>query len=164
MAGETKVVDVIEEEGGLLHVTAEKLKADAGDLVLLSRDIEHRRRLERTTGAAAVSLAALADAGIEVNSVEIVAGMAWIEVMEPAPRIDLAAICAAGDEIQVSPQHNGRMLVRVGDREVTTYFAPVVLSTLEIGAAALRPVAEGAEDREVLEVSLPDSEGREWWL
>jgi hypothetical protein len=163
-AGQAKVVDVVEDEGGLLHITDGALDAEPGDLILITRDSERRERLERAHAAFAVALAELIGAGIEIRSVEIVAGMAWIEVIGPAPRIDLPALCAAGELLQVRPQRNGRMSVRIGEREVCTYFAPIARSTLEIGGAALRPVAELEEGRELLEVSLPDGEGRAWWL
>jgi Ser-tRNA(Ala) deacylase AlaX len=160
---ETRVVDVIEEGGGLLHVTDGRLSAKPGDVVFVSRDPERRARVERTHTGVALAQTALNRAGLEVGAVEIAAGMGWIEVCGVAPSIDLAEMAERDDPIDVRPLPGGRMQVRIGEDEVSTYFAPISHSTGELGAAQVRVISESVAG-EVLEVSLPDREGRQWWL
>lgn len=161
---ENRVTDVVREPEGLLHVIEGKLGAKVGDLVLVRRDAERRDRLERTHGATALVLAELSARRVEVAEVEITAGMAWIEVCGGAPTIDLAPLIARGLPLLPSPQRNGRLLVTVGDRSITTYFAPITRSSRDIGAVAVRPITALENGRAVLEVSLADEEGRSWWL
>ncbi len=161
---ETKVVDVIEDGGGLLHITERRLEAKAGDLILVSRNPEHRKRLERTHAAAVIVGAELAEADVDVGVVEITAGKAWVEVMSRAPRIDLPALVARGELLQVKPRQNGAMSVKVGKREMSTYFAPIARSALEIGDAEVRRAGELGGGQELLEIRLPDGEGQSWWL
>jgi hypothetical protein len=159
----TRVVDVIEEGGGLMHVTDGRLSAEPGDTVFVTRDPGRRARVERAHAGVALVQVALARNGVEIGAVEIAAGMGWIEVNGAAPSINLAALAERDDPIEVRPLRGGRMRVRIGDEEISTYFAPICRSTGELGAAQVRVASESGAG-EVLEVSLPDEVGRKWWL
>jgi hypothetical protein len=164
--GEKKVVDVVRERRGLLHVIEGEVKLGStiGDLVLVRRNTGRRERLERTHAATVLVLAALISLGVEVQGVEVLAGAAWIELIGPAPKLDLSALTAPALPLEAWPQRSGRMLVRVGERNVTTYFAPISQSTDHIGTANLRAVTAQNDGHEALEVRLADEEGQSWWL
>lgn len=164
--GEKKIVDVVREKRGLLHIIEGegKLGSAVGDFALVRRDPAHRERLERTHAATVVTLAELASLGIEVEEVEVVAGAAWIELIDPAPGFDLSALVEPALSLEAWPQRNGRMLVRIGERTVTTYFAPISQSTDHIGAVDVRAVTVRDDGHEALEIRLAEEEGRSWWL
>jgi hypothetical protein len=153
---DNRITDVVREPEGLLHVIDGKLLATVGDLVLVRRDGERREQLERTHAATALVLAELSASLVEVSAVEIVAGTAWIEVCEPTPEIDLDPLVERGLPILPSPQRNGRLLVTIGDRSITTFFAPIARNTLDIGPTFVHPVSTLDDGHEVLEVSLAE--------
>jgi hypothetical protein len=159
-----RVVDVVEEPTGLLHVMDDFVHVESGKRVPIWRDPERRGRLERTHAATVACLALLAHEHVPVTSVEIVAGLAWIEVAEPAPALDLAAVAAREERIEVLARSAGRMKVYLDGRTVETVEAPIAGGTAAIAAAGVRPVAALGGGHEALEIALPDGEGRAWWL
>jgi hypothetical protein len=161
--GGGRVVDVVEEPGGLLHVMAHQVDVRRDEWVPIWRDPDRRQRLERTHGATAACLASLARERLAVVSMEIVAGLAWLEVSADAPAIDLAPLVGRNEPIEVIARSGNEMTVYVDGQAVRTVPAPIARSTGALAGIGVRSVAALDDGREALEVSLPDAEGREWW-
>lgn len=162
-AAGVRIVDVVEEPTGLLHVMERPVHVQIGDSVPLLRDSERRNRLGRTHAAAIACAALLAEAGARVTSTEVVAGLAWIEVASSVPVPDLAPLAARDEAIEVLSRGRGRMTVYLDGQTVKTTDAPIATRTGAFAGAEARPVAALDGGREAFEVALPDGEGAIWW-
>lgn len=161
--GGIQVVDVLEEPGGLLHVLEEQKRFRVGQYVGIWRDRWRRARLERTGAAAVACQAELAERGVGIASVEVAAGLAWIETTEPVYRLEFDLLDGREEKIEVQRVANGRMLVDLGGRLVETPQAPLPDSTAAIGPVGVRAVTALEDGHEALEIALADHPGREWW-
>ncbi|HKO38997.1 MAG TPA: hypothetical protein VJU14_11580 [Solirubrobacterales bacterium] len=163
MAG-VRVIDVVEEPNGLLHVMSHPVAAKSGDWVPVCRDPERRDRLERTCAATAGCLALLAREPLSVVATEIVAGMAWVEVSAPAPALDLQRLTRSGEPIELIARRGAEMTVYLGGQAVRMVAAPIALSTAALAGAGIRTVAALEGGHEALEITVPDATGGRWWL
>ncbi|HZV72577.1 MAG TPA: hypothetical protein VFF79_02570 [Conexibacter sp.] len=156
------VIDVDEREDGLLHVLESPLPREHGQLVEVSIDRDRRDRLARTHGACALVRALLEDRSASVTSTDITAGMAWMEIDEVTPAIELGSVAALAIPLRSKPLPSGRMLVTCGGVSVMTTIAPIATNTQQLEGADVRTVSVDVDGRSVLEITLPDAEGR-WW-
>lgn len=158
-----RVVDVVEESGSLIHVLDRDVEVRRGAFVPIWRDPERRERLERAHAAAVLYIAELARQEVSVASVEIVAGLAWVEIAGIAPELDLPALAERDDELEIQAEKGDRMKVFLAGQIVDTVRSPILASTGSIGGAEVRSVAALDGEHEALEIALPDGEGRTWW-
>jgi hypothetical protein len=160
--GGVGVVDVVEEAGEVLHVLETHPKFAPGEIVKVQLDSERRDRLERTHAACVLARAQLAHAGTRVVSVEITAGLAWIEVNEAGMVVDLSSLAALDLPLAVRQPVGCHMVVDCCGTTVTTFAAPIARSSSAISGAEMRVVAALDSGVSALEIALPDSHGT-WW-
>lgn len=156
------VLDVVEEAGKLVHLLSQPLHARTGQLLEVRLDRERRERLARTHTACVLVCSQLALRSVRVISVEITAGLAWIEIREDGCEIDLDDLAARGVALTPRQFGEGRMLVECCGVSVDTYFAPIARDARTIAGAEVRTVAALEKGRSALEIALPDARGR-WW-
>lgn len=159
-----RVIDVVEEPNGLLHVMARSTGVSVGDRVPLRPDPRRRDRLLCTSAATAACLALLSRERLAVVSTEIVAGLAWIEVSAPAPALDLEALAARREPIEVIARSGTTMTVYIDGQAVKMATAPIASNTGAFLGAGVRAVSALEGGHETLEVTIPDPAGRRWWL
>src|SRR4051812_47244540 len=139
--GDVRVLDVVEEPGGLLHIMETSTGLHAGSLAMVRRDIVRRDRLKGSHAAAVACQARLADLRIPVVSIEIVPGIVWIEVGSPVPALALSPLVDGELPIEIATRASGRMTVYLDGQMVKTVDAPIAVSTAAISGAAVRRVA-----------------------
>jgi hypothetical protein len=161
--GGIQVVDVLEEPEGLVHVLEERKRFHVGQYVAIWRDTRRRRRLERSHAAAVACQAELAERGVGVASVEVAAGLVWLETIEPVYRLEFDLLGGRKEKIEVQRIAEGRMLVEIAGQLVETPQAPLPDSTATIGPVRVQAVTALEDDHEGLEIALADYPGREWW-
>jgi hypothetical protein len=156
------VLDVEEQADGLVHVLEHPLHLVAGQVVEVHLDVDRRDRLARTHAACVLVRSQLAARSIRVTSVEITAGLCWLEIDEPAHEFDLSRLLARELSLEPRPLGGGRMLVDCGGVSVDTALAPIARSSRAVAGAEVRTVAALEGGRAALEIALPDGRGR-WW-
>lgn len=151
---ESGISGAVRHPHGLLHLVDRRADLRPGSRVLVWRDETHRGELERAHAAAVLVQARLAALEINVISVEIAAGLAWIEVARATPSIDLSELTTPAHELSGWPQNESRMSVAVGKQSVVTYLAPISPNSLEVGSGSVRRIAAARRGAESLRIDL----------
>jgi hypothetical protein len=152
-----RVLDVVEEPDGLLHVMAWPVGARIGEWVPVWRDPGRRDRLERTCAATAGCLALLARERLSVVSTEIVAGMAWVEISAPSPALDLDGLARRAEPIEIVARCGTEMTIYLDGQAVKMVDAPIAATTEALIGVEVRVVAALDGGHEALKI--PDSAG-----
>jgi Ser-tRNA(Ala) deacylase AlaX len=155
------LLDVEEHRDGLLHVLDEALPVSVGQLVEVRPDRDRRNRIARTHTACVIVSALLAQRSVGIVSVEIAAGLAWIEVDR---QVDLnLQDCVERDlPIVATPLSQSVIRVKYDGITVDTFNAPLASAAGALSGAEVRTVAALEGGITALEVALPDAQGR-WW-
>ena len=156
------VLDVLDDDRGVVHVLAEPRYFEQGEAVVVRLDPHRRDRIERIHAACVLAIAELKLRGTAIRAVEMQARMAWVDLAKPTENIDLDSMAAS--EIPLRPLRGGRgrMVVLCRGVSVETVPAPIALSSKLIAGAGARLVKEDRRGA-TLEITLPDAKGQ-WWL
>lgn len=157
-----RVVDVLEEPGGLLHVLQRPIWLRPGLRVPVWIDRHRRDRLARTLGAVAIAKALVERAGARVVSLEVVAGKAWIELDRETPQPDIAAAMALDPSMEILTADRQRALVVVLGAVVTVPAGPIETRLAVIGDVQVEAVAPLGGGAAAIELSLARG-GDAWW-
>jgi hypothetical protein len=156
------VLDVLEDDRGLLHVLAEHRHFEIGEAVVVRLDRDRRDRIEQIHAACVLAIAELKIRGASVKAVEMQARMAWLDLAKPTEDIDLDGMAASKIPLRPLGGRKGHMVVQCRDVSVETVPAPIALSSERIAGAGARLVKEDRRGA-TLEIALPDAKGQ-WWL
>jgi hypothetical protein len=157
-----RITDVLREPHGLVHVIEEPVAAKPGDELMVEVDGKRRGRLERIHAALVLTRVELARRGVEVVSVDVAAGLAWLEIRGRAGPIDLQPAVAAELPLECHRSMRGGMLVACDHALVTTVDAPIARTSGAAEGAEVREVGSPEDDVTTLEIALPDARGQ-WW-
>jgi hypothetical protein len=160
MTAGVRITDVLSESRGLVHVVEEPVIARPGDELMVELDGERRGRLERTHAALVLTRVELARRGVAVVSVDVAAGLAWLEVRGRADPIDLRPAIAAELPLKCHRSRRGGMLVAFDRALVNTVDAPIARTSGAAEGAEVREVGSPEEGVTTLEIALPDVRGR----
>jgi hypothetical protein len=149
-----RVVDVLEEPGGLLHVLEEPKRFRPGQYVPVWRDQHRRLQIERTHAAAVACQAELAQRGIGIDHAEVAPCLSWIETTEPVYGLDFELFDGRDEKIEIQRIAADRMLVDVAGVVLETARSPIAASTAAIGSVQITAVAALDAGHEALEISL----------
>lgn len=155
IVGGLRVVDVLEEGCGPLHIFERAPFLRIGAHVLVARDEAHRDRLARAHTATVLAVRELEAQGAEVLATEVVGGKAWIDFSGEVATVNLEPAIDKDEPLQTISGDTG-IGVWTGKRAIETYKAPLVERTSKIGKVAVERVEAGPACEGTLQVQLLD--------
>lgn len=157
-----EVLDIEEHDGSLVHLLERPTALVPSQPVLVCLDRDRRDRLARTHASVVLLRAELQRRSVRLTSVELAAGLAWLEIDERDLELDFSALLERELDLTPVAIGGGLMRVRCGQTDVTTTLAPIARSSSQLADVEVRAVAALEGGRSALEIALPDAKGR-WW-
>lgn len=160
--GDVRVVDVLEESKGFLHVLERPIGLKRGREVLVHLDSNRRDRLERTRTAVALACAEIARVHGKVLHTEVAAGLAWLETDNLSSDIDIRTIIKSDVALKCTTVTNNALQVEICGVTVSMMTGPIGATSRMAEGAELRHVSPLDSERTTLEIAVPDGKGK-WW-